>query len=96
MRQIKRLVGYIRPYGLRFSVSVILMAVVGACEALTALLIRPVFDSVLEPSAQSRPILLFRLPFHGPPVYLQDFLPSWIHNASTFLPIAIIPVTFAH
>jgi subfamily B ATP-binding cassette protein MsbA len=93
MSQIKRLLSFIRPYSLRFLVAVVLMAVVGACEALTALLIKPVFDRVLDPKAESTPILLFHLPWRGGDIYLQDFLPSFIHNVWTVVAIAIIAVT---
>jgi subfamily B ATP-binding cassette protein MsbA len=95
MNQIQRLLGFLRPYSFRFLVAVILMAVVGACEALTALLIRPVFDRVLEPGAESTRILLFALPFGGRHVYLQDFVPSRFHNAWTVVAVAIIAVTLA-
>jgi ATP-binding cassette, subfamily B, bacterial MsbA len=95
MRQVQRLLGFLRPYGLRFSAAVILMAVVGACEAVTALLIRPVFDSVLVPAAQSARIFLFQLPFYHRAVYLQDLLPSRIHNTWTVVAVAIIAVTLA-
>src|ERR1700726_3644917 len=90
MNQIQRLLGFLRPYSFRFLVAVILMAVVGACEALTALLIRPVFDRVLEPGAESTRILLFALPFSGRHVYLQDFVPGRFHNAWTVVAVAII------
>ncbi len=95
MIQIQRLISFLRPYSLRFSAAAILMAVVGACEALTALLIRPVFDRVLEPVGQSAPILLFRLPFSGRALYLQDFMPTRIHNPWTVVALAIIAVTLA-
>src|SRR5713101_2594876 len=94
MSQFKRLLGFLRPYTARFFAAVILMAVVGACEALTALLIRPVFDRVLGPEspAVSR-ILLFQLPFDGRGIYLQDFIPSRIHNEWTVVAFAVIGVT---
>ncbi len=94
MSQFKRLLGFLRPYTARFFAAVILMAVVGACEALTALLIRPVFDRVLGPEspAASR-ILLFQLPFNGRGIYLQDFIPSRIHNEWTVVAFAVIGVT---
>ncbi len=71
------------------------MAVVGACEALTALLIKPVFDQVLQPSPASDRVLLFNLPFHWGPVYLQDFLPHSIHNVWTVVVVSFIGVTLA-
>ncbi len=95
MTQIRRLLRFVRPYRLRFFVAVILMAVVGVCEALTVLLIRPIFDFVLDAKAESTPILLFKWPFEGGGVYLQDFLPDRIHNVWTVVAIAIIAVTVA-
>src|SRR6266404_4804324 len=93
MSPIKRLLGFIRPYTLRFFAAVFLMAVVGACEALTALLIKPIFDNVLAPNAQTNSIQLFTWPISGRAVYLQDFLPWRIHNAWTLVAMAIIAVT---
>jgi subfamily B ATP-binding cassette protein MsbA len=68
------------------------MAVVGACEALTALLIKPVFDRVLAPGSDAGKIILFQWPFGGGPIYLESFFPSRIHNAWTVVAIAIISV----
>ena len=93
MSQIRRLLSFLRPYTLRFFAAVILMAVVGACEALTALLLGPVFDRVLDPKAESTPIVLFKLPFGAGPFHLQDLVPSSIHNVWTMVAIAIIGVT---
>jgi subfamily B ATP-binding cassette protein MsbA len=93
MSQIRRLLSFLRPYSLRFLAAFVLMAVVGACEALTALLIGPVFDRVLDPKAQSTPIMLFHFPLGGGPLYLQDFLPGRVHNVWTMVAIAIIGVT---
>src|SRR5215831_19914111 len=93
MTQVRRLIGFVRPYTFRFSLAVILMAVVGACEALTALLIRPVFDRVLDPEAQAGQILLFKWPLSGHGVYLQNFLPRHFHNMWTVVAVAIIGVT---
>jgi subfamily B ATP-binding cassette protein MsbA len=91
MAQVQRLLTFLRPYAFRFAVAVVLMAVVGACEAVTALLIRPVFDRLFTPG--SAPIFLFKWPFTGQPIYLQEFLPARIHNVWTVIAIAIITVT---
>ena len=69
------------------------MALVGACEAATALLIKPVFDRVLAPGKDAGKIVLFQWPFGGPPIYLQTFFPARIHNAWTIVAIAIVSVT---
>jgi len=94
MIQVQRLLGFLRPYTLRFAAAILLMAVVGACEALMALLIRPVFDRVFV-NAGSGPILLFEWPFTGRVVYLQDFVPRYIHNVWTVVAVAIIAVMLA-
>jgi subfamily B ATP-binding cassette protein MsbA len=69
------------------------MALVGACEALTALLIKPVFDAVLAPGTDAGKIVLFQWPFGGRAIYLQSFFPPWIHNTWTLVAIAIVSVT---
>jgi subfamily B ATP-binding cassette protein MsbA len=93
MSQLQRLLGFLRPYTLRFLAAVILMAVVGMCEAFIVLLIKPVLDVVLNASPESSRILLFKWPLSGEGVYLQDFLPSNIHNVWTVVAISIITAT---
>src|SRR6266571_1062750 len=94
MIQVQRLLGFLRPYTLRFAAAILLMAVVGACEALMALLIRPVFDRLFV-NAGSTPILLFNWPVTGRGIYLQDFMPRYIHNVWTVVAVAIIAVMLA-
>ena len=65
MSQFQRLLAFLKPYSFRFLAAFVLMAVVGACEALTALLIKPVFDRVLAPGADAGKIVLFKSPFGG-------------------------------
>ena len=95
MSPVKRLLGFIRPYTLRFFGAVFLMAVVGVCEVLMAFLVKPIFDNVLAPAAETTSIILFQWPFGGRAVYLQDVLPFHVHNAWTVVAIAIIAVTMA-
>jgi ATP-binding cassette, subfamily B, bacterial MsbA len=93
MSQVRRLLRFLRPYTFLFLLAVALMAVVGACEAVTALLIKPVFDQVLTPGAESTRILLFKLPWSSSGIYLQDLLPHWIHNVWTVVAVSFIAVT---
>ncbi len=93
MSQVQRLLGFLRPYRLRFIIAVVLMAVVGACEAMTALLIKPIGDNVLKPNAGSGGIFLFKLPWNHHPLYLRDFFPGHIHNVWTVVVLSIIVVT---
>jgi ATP-binding cassette, subfamily B, bacterial MsbA len=92
MSQVTRLLSYSRPYWGRFVAAIFLMAIVGACEGLTALLIRPVFDRLLNPHADSAPILLFQFPW-GSSLYLQDLLPERIRHVWTMVAITIIGIT---
>jgi ATP-binding cassette, subfamily B, bacterial MsbA len=93
MAQVQRLLAFVRPYTLRFLAAFLLMAVVGACEALTALLIRPIVDGVLAPGSSAAQVLLFKLPLSGRGVFLQNFLPRHLHNVWTVVAVAIIGLT---
>ena len=93
MSQVQRLLRFTRPYTLLFFVAVVLMAIVGMCEGVVALLIKPVFDQVLKEGADTARVLLFKLPWGGPSIYLQDFLPHWIHNIWTVVVVSFIGVT---
>ncbi len=90
-----RLLHYTRPYWLRLLASVLLMAVVGICHALIALLIGPVFDRVLKPDSPDAAVELFRLPGFTRAIYLQDFVPAPIHNVWTMVAVAILTVFLA-
>jgi subfamily B ATP-binding cassette protein MsbA len=68
---------------------VILMALVGAAQGFTALLVGPVFDRVLKPDSPDSGVPLFTIPLFQHTVYLQDLLPASIHNVWTLVAIAI-------
>jgi subfamily B ATP-binding cassette protein MsbA len=89
-----RLLGYVRPYWLRLAASVVLMAIVGVCHALIVLLIGPIFDRVLNPASPEAPVELFRLPILDRSIYLNDLLPSNIHNVWTMVAVSILVVFF--
>ncbi len=54
MRQLNRLLRYLKPYWLHILASVLAMALVGVLEAFRLLLIGPIFDRVLNPSSHGR------------------------------------------
>lgn len=89
----KRLVRLTKPYLPLFALAILLMIVVGASEAVYALLIRPIFDRVLIGGHASGPVLLFHLPFHGHAVYVQDFLPGHIQDPVIAIAIALVGIT---
>jgi subfamily B ATP-binding cassette protein MsbA len=94
MKEMSRLLRFVRPYWAALAASVILMAAVGAMHAMIALLIGPVFDRVLNPASAETPVTLFTLPGGGPQIVLQDLVPSWIHNVWTSVAFAILVVFF--
>ncbi len=87
MRELSRLLKYSRPYVPHLSLSVVLMMCVGAAQGLTALLIGPIFDRVLNPGSADAPVKLFSFP-PGHPVYLR--VPFPVHNVWTTIAIAIL------
>ena len=92
MKELLHLLGYVRPYAKRLLVSVGLMATVGLCHGLVALLIGPVFDRVLNPQSADAPVLLYRLPVVDWAVYLDDLVPAAIHNVWTMVAVGIVCV----
>src|SRR5258707_9049032 len=93
MRQLTRLVRYALPYWWQILASVVLMAAVGALDAFKYLLIRPVFDRVLNPSTGSKDIQLFVVPGTHHSVYLQQFVPSHFTNAWNIVAVALVGST---
>jgi subfamily B ATP-binding cassette protein MsbA len=93
MRQLTRLVRYALPYWWQILSSVLLMAAVGGLDAFKYLLVRPVFDRVLNPATGSKEIQLFVIPGTNHPVYLQQFVPSHFTNAWTIVAFALIAST---
>ncbi len=93
MRQLTRLVRYALPYWWQILSSVLLMAAVGALDAFKYLLVRPVFDRVLNPATGSKEIQLFVIPGTQHPVYLQQFVPPHFTNAWTIVAFALVAST---
>jgi subfamily B ATP-binding cassette protein MsbA len=92
MRELRRLLGYSRPYAAPLLASVVLMAIVGAMQALTALLIGPVFDRVLDPRSPEARVMLYEIPGLRYQIYLDQFMPGAVHNVWTMVAIAILAV----
>src|SRR6266849_9305532 len=92
MRELARLLRYSRPYVPHLAASVVLMACVGAAQALTALLIGPIFDRVLNPATADAPVLLCTIPILKRQVYLNSLMPSSIHNVWTMVAAGILAV----
>jgi subfamily B ATP-binding cassette protein MsbA len=71
---------------------VVCLSVVGLSEGLIALMITPIFDRVLNPTAPDSRLLLIKNPLTHQAIYLNSFLPSRIHSVGTLFAIAILTV----
>ncbi len=88
----RRLLVFTRPYWPALVLSVVLMAIVGLAHASQALLIQPIFDRVLNPSAPETAIPILKIPGLGTAIHLENILPARIHNVWTMVAIGILLV----
>ena len=91
MRQLKRLLHYVKPYWFYVAASVVSMALVGLLDAFRLLLIGPIFDFVLNPGEQSRELHL--LPTTRFTLQLNWFVPGHFHNVWTMVAFALVAAT---
>ncbi|HEX7958314.1 MAG TPA: ABC transporter ATP-binding protein [Terriglobales bacterium] len=69
------------------------MAAVGLLEAFRILLIRPIFDQVLNPHGPRESLFLLSLPRYGS-VLLENLVPARFHNAWTIVAVSLVGATF--
>ncbi len=93
MRQLNRLLRYIRPYWFQLLISVLCLALVGLFDAFRVLLVGPIFDRVLNPASQSGELALFRVPYTREVIDLRHFVPSYFHNVWTVVAFALVTST---
>ncbi len=93
MKQLFRLLGYVRPYSFQFFASVVLMAAVGALDAFRLLLVGPILEKVLNPASPTNTITLFRTPGTQHAVVLQQFIPAHFHNVLAVVAVALVGAT---
>jgi ATP-binding cassette, subfamily B, bacterial MsbA len=93
--QLKRLFGYVLPYGLRLGFGVVMVAFVAFAEGLVALMIRPAVDYVLNPSIVTHNLPLVTLPWNGRTILLNEYFPARIHNVWAVFAISLLIVYFA-
>jgi subfamily B ATP-binding cassette protein MsbA len=92
MSELRRLLRYVRPYAGWLVLSVLLMLCVGVTQMLLAKLIGPIFDRVLSKVPSEAPVPLFKIPVTGTIIYLNDLIPSWIHNVWTMIAAGILMI----
>jgi len=91
MRQLKRLLHYVKPYWFYVAASVVSMAFVGLLDAFRLLLIGPIFDFVLNPGEPARDLHL--LPGTRWTLQLNWFVPGHFHNVWTMVAFALVAAT---
>lgn len=94
LNQLWRLLGYARRYTPVLLLAVALMIVSGAGRALLPVLLKPVFDRVLEPSSPEARVSLPVPKWTGVELYLDQLIPFPVHNVWTLVAIAILMVFF--
>jgi subfamily B ATP-binding cassette protein MsbA len=90
--QLKRLLGYVRPYSFRMVTGVAFLAVVALAEGLIVFLIVPIIDRVLNPAATDSTLPLFTIPGIHKTIYLNHFFPPRIHHVWTVVSISLLVV----
>ena len=90
MKRILRLLGYMRPYAFFSAASVLLLAIVGAMAALRVVLIKPIFDRVLNPEAPPDDLLRVPVPQLHRTFDLHFLVPSHLHNAWNVIAYALV------
>lgn len=100
--ELRGLLEFVRPYRLRLIAGVVLLAVMGICEGLVALMIIPAMDVILNPHSAATKVKLVTLPAWAQhwlgrssgDVYLNSFLPSDIHYVWTVFAICLVLIFF--
>jgi subfamily B ATP-binding cassette protein MsbA len=90
MKRIWRLLGYARPYALYTAAAVVLTAAVAVLAGFRLLLIRPIFDQVLQPQGLNTNVLRFTVPHLHKVIDLQWLVPTHFHNAWTVVAYALV------
>lgn len=90
MKDLYRLLRYAKPYIPALLASVVFMAVVGLSQGFLVKLIPLVFERVLKPSSPDTPALLFSIPHTDIRIYLNDVIPSVVHNIWTMVAVGIL------
>jgi len=93
MRQRTRLLRYLIPYWWQLIPGLVLMAGVGLLDAFRVLLMRPVFDGVLNPGEVTHTIPLFKMPWTEQEIHLERFVPSHFQNVWTVVAFSLVAST---
>jgi subfamily B ATP-binding cassette protein MsbA len=92
MKELARLLGYSRRYWPHLLGSTVLMAIAGAAQGSMALLTKPIFDRVLNPSSGTGAIPLLPHPIFHHQLYLDQLVPLHNRTVWTMVGCAIVAV----
>jgi subfamily B ATP-binding cassette protein MsbA len=88
--ELNRLFSYMRPYMAIMALGIVLVAVMGAIDGLTAFAIKPAIDIVLNPSSTVQKLALFTVPFTHQTVTLNWFVPARVHHVWSVFALALL------
>jgi ATP-binding cassette, subfamily B, bacterial MsbA len=88
--ELARLLGYLRPYTVLMVVGILLIAVMGVIDGITAFAIKPALDVILNPSSTAQKLYLFTIPGTDHNIYLNWFAPSRIHHVWSVFAVALL------
>ena len=92
----RRLLRYVWPYRFRVAAGIAALAFVGMAEGLIALMLQPLFDNVLSPSAPGTKLTLLKdLPIVHRPLLLNSFFPASAHHIFPMFAIALVVLFFS-
>ena len=94
-KELRRLLGYVRPYAPLMALGVALMAFMAVGDGITILSVRPLIDVVLNPQSTAQRLPLFTIPWGGPTLDLNSFVPARIHHVWSVFAIAILFIFLA-
>ena len=92
MRELPRLLSYGRRYWPHLAGAVVLMALAGAAQGILALLIKPIFDRVLNPNPATGLTPLLSKPLWNHQIYLEQIVPLQHRTIWTLVAVAILAV----
>lgn len=92
--ELRGLFEFVRPYRWPLIAGVVLLAVMGICEGLVALMIIPAMNVILAPDKVTSQVKLITLPHSHHVIYLNSFLPSRIHYVWTVFAICLVVIFF--
>ncbi|HUO34191.1 MAG TPA: ABC transporter ATP-binding protein [Candidatus Acidoferrum sp.] len=85
-----RLLRYVQPYTLVMAAGIFLVAVMATADGLAVVSVKPAVDIVLKPSSLDQRLTLFTLPYGGPTISLNSFVPSRIHHVWSVFSLALL------